>query len=268
MKRNEEIEEYIIEYLKMVNNISGELNIDNRLAIRALMNITDPKDLQDDFYNYQNDYLKSLLDEETITDSHKLLAVNKIAVNEGDMTLIKADAIINCANYTLEGCKSALHSCLDNSIHSFAGLQLRRDCKKITEKKEIKAGNCYITKGYNLPCKYIFHVIVNKPDEKITNEDKEVLKSCYLKALESADDYNCKTIVFPQMEFDGENYPVSIEAQIAYEVVTNYLNNHKDSDIEKVIFNVSNSYAYSIYEKVIQNKGKLNNFKLNKNLVK
>lgn len=265
MKRMNEIEEILIEYLKSLNNIESDINLENRLAIRALMNISDPTELSDEYYKYQDEYLQTLLKDENVVDSKKISILNnKMCIYDGDITLIKADAIVNCANHTLCGCKTPLHSCLDNRVHAFSGLQLRRDCLKISSKKEIKSGSCYPTKGYNLPCKYVFHVVLDNLEDEITDSNKETLKNCYLSALNEADNYNCKYIVFPQMEFDGDNYPVSVEAEIAYKTVKEYLDNNKDSEIEKVIFCVNNSYAYSIYEKVLLNKGMLNKYKLNK----
>lgn len=252
-----EVEDFLIEYLKRINDIKNDLNMDNRLVIRGLMNITDTDSLNDEFYKYQDEYLQELLSMESVTDAKYIKSEGKIAVTSVNMTLIKADAIVNCANFTLEGCKTPLHACLDNEIHSFAGLQLRRDCKKIARSKEITKGNCYITKGYNLPCKFIFHIIVNDVRETITEEDKQVLKSCYNKALEQADNYNLKTIVFPSIEFDGEGYPVNAEAMIAYNSVKKYFEVHPESEIEKVVFNVNSSYAYDVYSKIIKNNGKI-----------
>ena len=164
MGRNKTNEEYLIKYLQEYNEAMGDLNVDNRIAIRALMNITNPDNLSNTFYEKQDDYLKSLLLEEeennNLVNAKDIEVINKMGVcDKGDMTLIKADAIVNCANYTLEGCKELLHDCIDNAVHSFAGLQLRRDMKKITSKYDVKAGDTFISKGDNLPCKYIIHTV-------------------------------------------------------------------------------------------------------------
>lgn len=272
MSRNEIIEEYLIKYLKEYNDTIGVLDIDNRIAIRALMNITNPDTLTDEFYKKQDIYLKSLLEEEE--SNNNLLDVKNVTVNnkigicdKGDMTLVKADVIVNCANYTLEGCKELLHDCIDNAVHSFAGLQLRRDMKKIASKYNVTAGSTYISKGYNLPCKYIIHAVLGPISDEPTKEEDELLSKIYYDCLMKAADYNCKSIVFPLMELDGDIYPVSKQARIAYDAVSRYFKDNKDSDLQKVIFNVNGSYAFDIFRKVINNNGSLNNLKLNKKIV-
>ena len=272
MGRNKTNEEYLIKYLQEYNETMGALNVDNRIAIRALMNITNPDNLSNTFYEKQDDYLKSLLLEEeennNLVNAKDIEVINKMGVcDKGDMTLIKADAIVNCANYTLEGCKELLHDCIDNAVHSFAGLQLRRDMKKITSKYDVKAGDTFISKGYNLPCKYIIHGVLTPISDEPTIEEEKVLYKIYYDSLQKADDYNCKNIVFPLMEFDGDVYPISLQAKIAYEVVIKYFNQHEDSDLKKVIFNVNGSYAYNIFKNIIKNNGSISSLKLNKNYV-
>ena len=210
------LEQYLIDYLMEVNNIEEKLYLAEPLAIRALMNITVDTDLTDEFYEKQDEYLKELLDSEEVISSKKIKPLdNKLCLYQGDITLIKADVLVNPANYTLIGSTEPLHDSIDSQIHSFAGLQLRRDCKKIISRlnREINPGECFVTKGYNLPVKYIIHAlgpVVN--NESNINELQEVIKLCYKNCLEIADGYNCKSIVIPPISTEEFGYPTDLQA--------------------------------------------------------
>lgn len=129
---------WCIEYLKKYNNITYDLKLPDLEALKALENITMPDNLSDEFYDNQDKVLQEILKTKNIVDINNL-SFNKdnIALYKGDITLINADAIVNAANEKLLGCFIPLHKCIDNAIHSYAGLQVRRDLLKVMENKKM-----------------------------------------------------------------------------------------------------------------------------------
>lgn len=129
---------WCIEYLKKYNNITYDLKLPDLEALRALENITMPDNLSDEFYDNQDKVLQEILKTKNIVDINNL-SFNKdnIALYKGDITLINADAIVNAANEKLLGCFIPLHKCIDNAIHSYAGLQVRRNLLKVMENKKM-----------------------------------------------------------------------------------------------------------------------------------
>jgi len=152
-------EEFLISYLKKVNGIPNDLNMKSPESIRALMNITMPFSLSEEYYLRQDEYLQQRLKSKTIIDVKEF--PNQISLYRGDITLLKADGIVNACNSKLLGCFSPLHGCIDNAIHSYAGLQVRRDCLKMMQEQghDEANGQCKITSGYNLPSSFIFHTV-------------------------------------------------------------------------------------------------------------
>lgn len=143
---------------------------------------------------------------------------------KGDISLLKVDAIVNAANSALLGCFFPLHECIDNVIHSNAGIQLRLECKKIIDgqKAPEKTGLAKITSAYNLPSKYVIHTvgpIINGP---LTEDDCRLLSSCYLSCLKLADLHKLKSIAFCCISTGVYNFPNDIAANIAVDTVTEY----------------------------------------------
>ena len=255
MIRNYELN--LIDYLKEYNNIDENLALENKLAIRALMNITNPKDLDEEFYEMQDSYLKGLLEFSDLADAEELPMIEeKTALWNGDITLIKADVIVNSACPNLEGSYEPLHMSNDNAIHSFAGLQLRRDCIKLIQEQgfDEEVGKCKVTKGYNLPCEYIFHTVTPRISEEVTKEDEDNLKKCYLSCLRRMEVVNCKTICFPLLASIEYNFPIDLEIKIAVDTVRKYISDNKDTVIEKVVFCASNYYEEEEFERYLTKK--------------
>ena len=151
--------EWCIEYLKEYNKIEKLPNIPPREVFRALENVTMPEDLSEEYYKKEERVLKTILSEKTVTDVDTFK--DGISVFKGDITLLKADAIVNACNSKMLGCFVPGHHCIDNAIHSFAGLKVRRDMMKIMQKQghDEKNGECKVTSAYCLPSKYIFHTV-------------------------------------------------------------------------------------------------------------
>ena len=235
---------WCIDYLKNFNeqntiNVSYDFN-----TFRALLNVTMPEDLSDEFYKRQDNVLKSVLSEKNIIDSSDF--ENGISLYRGDITLIKADAIVNAANSSLLGCFIPLHSCIDNAIHSFAGLEVRRDLLKVRKEQnhDEKCGGCKVTPSYNLPSRYIFHTVGPVYSGKAENEID--LRNCYLSCLEKADEMNLKSIVFPSISTGVFGFPIEKASKIAIGTVCNYLCT-TNKNIKKVIFDVFSENDEKIY---------------------
>lgn len=264
--KNTEIDFLINELISKNERIDNNMEIpdnydEKRKLLRALMNTQTPVQLSDEFYEIQdrilidetnNKDLVSWEDIETISQNPNEID-SKIALWQGDITYLKADAIVNAANSQMLGCFIPLHNCIDNQIHSAAGFQLRMDCYKIMQNQghEEANGNAKITSAYNLPSKYVIHTVGpaipygREPDE---NEIRE-LESCYQSCLELADEHELKSIAFCSISTGVFNFPKDQASKLAIETVRNYLKNNQNTNLEKIIFNTFSDEATEIYRK-------------------
>jgi len=236
-----------ISYLLKANGIE-DINYNSKeKKLRALMNITMPNSLPNDYYECQDYVLRSWLNQKEIIDVNNFKYINNMTIYKGDITLLKADAIVNACNEYLLGCFIPLHSCIDNAIHSFGGLQIRRDLMKLMKHKSYEEnGKCEVTKGYNLPSKYIFHTVGPKVSYMVTEKDEEDLKNCYLSCLSEALKMNLNTIVFCSISTGLYNFPISLASYIAIETVKEFQIKNKTN--LKIVFNVFSEKDYIIYE--------------------
>ena len=171
---------WCIEYLKKINDIKDDLD-DSFTTFRALLNITMPTNLSDEFYQKQDKVLKDILSNKEIIDVKSF--PHGVSLYKGDITHIKADAVVNACNSQMLGCFVPGHHCIDNAIHSFAGLQVRRDMLEIMNKQghEEENGQVKVSNGYNLPAKYIFHTV--GPIYSGMHRDETDLANCYYSCL-------------------------------------------------------------------------------------
>lgn len=239
---------WCIEYLKRYNGIERLPAISNAEVFRALSNVTMPRDLSEEFYKRQDDALKSILAEKNITDVANF--ADGITIYKGDITLIKADAIVNACNDKMLGCFVPGHHCIDNAIHSFAGLQLRRDMMKIMDRQghDEPNGDCKVTLGYNLPAKYVFHTV--GPIYSGKKQDETDLANCYLSCLRKADEMKLDSIVFCCLSTGVFGYPNDKAAEIAVKQVKEFLAK-ENKNLKKIIFNVFLEKDYVIYKKLL-----------------
>ncbi len=244
---------WCIDYLKDYNQIKSFFNINDFNTFRSLMNITLPYSLSEEFYLKQDQIIKEELNKKEIIDVNNLSYHNNIALYKGDITLLKADVIVNACNEKLLGCFVPLHHCIDNAIHSYAGLQLRRDLMMIMEKQnhDEENGKCKVTKGYNLNVKYIFHTVGPKINNKITKQDKIDLQNCYLSCLNKLKEMNLTNIVFPCISTGIYGFDKNKAYEIAYKTVSKFIDKNKDI---KVIFNVFDNENYLLYKNKIGQK--------------
>ena len=239
---------WCIDYLKKYNHINQNLEY-NWPTLRALLNITMPYDLSDEFYNKQDEVIKDIISKKEIFDVATLN--NGISLYKGDITLIKADAIVNACNSKLLGCFVPGHHCIDNAIHSFAGLEVRRDLTKVMKEQgyDEPNGRCKVTKAYNLPSKYIFHTV--GPVYSGSKQDNIDLELCYLSCLVTADKMKLDSIVFCSLSTGIFGFPIEKASEIAIKTVKKYLES-ENKNIKKVIFNLFSDGDYDVYDRKIK----------------
>ena len=220
--------------------------------LRSLMNIRMPAPISDEYIEIESEYLKEETAAKGITRLADLTPVEEgIYLWQGDITTLECDAIVNAANSALLGCFQPLHNCIDNCIHTFAGLRLRNKCAEIMQKQghEEPTGKAKITPAYNLPCKYVMHTVGPIVNGRLTAKHEELLASCYKSCLTRAEENGLGSIAFCCISTGVFGFPQQRAAQIAVQTVRDYkVNTH--SNIE-VIFNVFKDEDYNIYRELL-----------------
>lgn len=226
---------------------------EQRALLRALMNVRIPKGINGEFIKVQNEYLQDETKRKGIVDIDDLEPIkNRIYLWQGDITTLRCDAIVNAANSGMTGCYVPNHRCIDNCIHSFAGIQLRLECDEIMKKQGHgePTGEAKITNSYNLPCKYIIHTVGPIINGKLTSEDCDLLESCYKSCLELASKNNLESIAFCCISTGEFHFPNDKAAQIAVKTVEEFMK--KETGLKKVIFNVFKYMDKEIYRKLLK----------------
>ncbi|KMZ53853.1 protein-ADP-ribose hydrolase [Dorea sp. D27] len=267
MDREEKIE-YLIDQLLAENpgyaSIPKPVDMqEKRRLLRSLMNVRFPGPVSPEVLNVQDKLLQEELDEKGVVDVRKLPVIgdeypcteiknaDRIILWQGDITRLRADAVVNAANSQLMGCFVPCHGCIDNAIHSAAGLQLRNECAKIMEEQghEEPAGKAKITAGYNLPAGHVIHTVGPIVGGKVTNQQIEQLKSCYESCLKLAERHSLKSIAFCCISTGEFHFPNKLAAEIAIHVIDKYLST---SNVERVVINVYKNDDYNIYKKIFR----------------
>lgn len=223
--------------------------------LRALMNVRPPKPISQQFLQVQDEYLSEEVKKNGITESADLSATGfdrRISLWRGDITTLKVDGIVNAANSGMTGCYRPLHNCIDNIIHSKAGIQLRLKCHEIMQKQgfEEPTGSAKITPAYNLPCKYVLHTVGPIVQGNLTDSHRKQLKSCYTSCLELAETSGLQSIAFCNISTGVFMFPKREAAEIAIATVSEFLDGH--DGIKKVIFNVFDIENYDIYRSLLE----------------
>ena len=219
--------------------------------LRALFNIRLPKEASNEFLKIQDEYLQEEIAKKGITDYRLLTPIKKgIYLWQGDITTLCCDAIVNAANSQMLGCFYPNHGCIDNAIHSYAGIQLRLACAKLMFQQghEEATGKAKITPAFNLPSKYILHTVGPIITNELTKSDCEKLRSCYNSCLKLASKKGLNSIAFCCISTGEFHFPNDIAAKIAIQTVYEY---QKDHEIE-VIFNVFTKTDYDIYANLLR----------------
>lgn len=226
--------------------------IGQRQLLRGLMNVRLPHNISKEFLNIQDSYLQEETENKQIADVNTLIPVqNGIYIWQGDITSLCCDAIVNAANSGMTGCYVPNHRCIDNCIHSFAGIQLRLDCAEIMRKQgyEEPTGKAKITSAYNLPCRYILHTVGPIISRRVTDRDCELLESCYRSCLELAAENELESVAFCCISTGEFHFPNDKAAEIAVNTVKKFL--EQKTSVKKVVFNVFKDIDKDIYRKLL-----------------
>ena len=228
--------------------IPADINSQRQL-LRGLMNIRAPQRMDAEFLKTQDEYLQAETAAKGITDIDDLTPVQSgLYLWQGDITTLKCDAIVNAAN---SGCYIPNHRCIDNAIHTFAGVELRLACAELMEQQGYPepTGQAKITPAFNLPCRYVLHTVGPIIDGRVTKKDKELLASCYRSCLELATENNLESVAFCCISTGEFHFPNEQAAQIAVETVKQFMN--RKTSVKKVIFNVFKDMDKEIYARLL-----------------
>lgn len=225
---------------------------EQRELLRGLMNIRRPQRISSDFLQVQDEYLKSETVDKGVTDIADLQPVQPgLYIWQGDITTLKCDAIVNAANSGLTGCYIPNHRCIDNAIHTFAGIELRLACQELMQRQGYPepTGQAKITPAFNLPCRYVLHTVGPIVDGRVTERDEELLASCYLSCLELAAENGLESVAFCCISTGEFHFPNERAAEIAVKNVKDFMT--EQASVRKVIFNVFKSTDKEIYERLL-----------------
>ena len=225
-----------------------------RRLLRALMNVRPPAPIDPDWLALQDAFLQEEARQRGIVDAAALPAVPsdpRLVLWQGDMTRLRADAVVNPANPALLGCFHPCHDCLDNILHSAAGLQLRQACHALMEAQgsEEPPGRAKVTPGYNLPARYVLHTVGPIVDAPLNAAHRRALASCYRACLEAAEEAGCRSVAFCCISTGVYRFPSQEAAEIAVAAVREALPLHPT--IERVIFNVFKDMDLRIYRRLL-----------------
>ena len=229
---------------------------DQWLLLRGLFNVRPPMPASDEFLRVQGELLREMTREKGITDVESLepcIRDSRLILWRGDITTLRVDAITNAANSQMLGCFRANHGCIDNIEHTMAGIEMRLACNELMQAQghEEPTGRAKITSGYNLPAKYVLHTVGPIVTGRLTQEHKRLLASCYKSCLELASKNLCASVAFCCISTGVFMFPKDKAADIAVATVLEYLNTHRDSPVQKVIFNVFTDEDYRIYDSIL-----------------
>lgn len=243
-----------------------QIEAEKKNLIRSLMNIRMPKKLPDELAALQDDYLQKELEEKGIVALADIPTIKeqfeskvpfgeKISIWQGDITRLKIGAIVNAANSQMLGCFVPCHRCIDNAIHSAAGMQLRKECSHIMNSRRMKYGRNYeeptgtatLTSAYNLPCDYVIHTVGPICYDGLNDALCRDLQNCYENVLKCCVENNIRSVAFCCISTGEFHFPNEEAAEIAWKTVTAFLEKHSDF-MDRVVFNVFTDRDREIYE--------------------
>lgn len=225
---------------------------EQKLLLRALLNVRPPVPASPDFLRVQDAYLQEKLADQGVTDADALDELRPgICLWRGNITTLKCDAIVNAANSALLGCFCPNHGCIDNAIHTYAGIQLRLACNDIMANQghEEAVGTAKITPAFNLPSRYVLHTVGPFVQSRVTQRDRELLASCYRACLDLADRQGLRSVAFCCISTGGFHFPGELAAHIAIQIVGEHEAVRQNRI--KVIFNVFKEQDESIYRRLL-----------------
>ena len=224
-----------------------------KILLRGLMNVRRPARIGTEFLQVQDEYLQGETAAKGVTDIADLTPIQSgLYLWQGDITTLRCDAIVNAANSGMTGCYIPNHRCIDNAIHTYAGVELRLACEELMEQQGYPepTGQAKITPAFNLPCRYVLHTVGPIINGCVTKEDKELLASCYRSCLELAAENKLESVAFCCISTGEFHFPNELAAEIAVATVKEFLK--KQTSVKKVIFNVFKDLDKTIYEKLLR----------------
>ncbi|MBP5298317.1 MAG: protein-ADP-ribose hydrolase [Lachnospiraceae bacterium] len=232
---------------------------EKRRILRSLMNIRMPGELREDVLRVQDEYLKERAAEKGVVQLSDIPVIRDgLSIWQGDITRLAVDAIVNAANSQMLGCFVPMHNCIDNCIHTFAGVQLRAECNRKMNNLRMRYGGNYeqptalpmITEGYNLPAKKVIHVVGPIVHGSLTKQHEELLTSCYKSCLNLAAENGVDSIAFCCISTGVFMFPNERAAEIAVDTVEGWLK--ENNSHMRVIFNVFKDEDLEIYRRLLQ----------------
>ncbi len=223
-----------------------------RQALRGLMNQRLPAPIDGEFLAVQDAYLRQATAEKGVTDIADLAPVEPgLYLWQGDITALRCDAIVNAANSGLTGCYIPGHNCIDNCIHTFAGIQLRLDCADIMARQghPEPTGRAKLTPAYNLPCRYVLHTVGPIVEDLPTAEDEALLRSCYRSCLDLARENGIRSVAFCCISTGVFRFPKDRAAAIAVDTVRAW--RAENGPDMAVLFNVHSRENYELYRALL-----------------
>ena len=255
-----------VRYRDMV--VPGDVESQRR-ALRSLMNIRMPGPMDADTLRLQDEYLAERAREKGIVRIEDIPTVkeaygsrrpfaDRLSIWQGDITRLAADAIVNAANSQMLGCFVPMHTCIDNCIHTFAGVQLRAACDRQMSALREKYGQDYeqptavpmLTEAYNLPAKKVIHVVGPIVEWGLTAALEADLANCYINTLDMCRENGLRSVAFCCISTGVFRFPNDRAAEIAVGSVTDWLSGHS-GDMDRVIFNVFKDADKALYEKLL-----------------
>lgn len=270
----EERLDYLVKKFKEDSIQYRNLEVDNtyeskRMALRGMMNVRMPREMEQHIVKVQDEFLTiearekgivTLDDIKTIKEQYGSVHPfgNKISIWQGDITRIGADAIVNAANSQMLGCFVPGHGCIDNAIHSAAGIELRAECNQIMSQKKMKFGPQYeeptgqaiLTKGYNLPAQYVIHTVGPIVWYGLTGMLRNHLRNCYWNVLKCCMEHQIRSVAFCCISTGEFHFPNDEAAKIAVETVTSVLEEN-ESKFDRIIFNVFKDLDKEYYQALL-----------------
>lgn len=225
---------------------------DQKTLLRSLLNIRMPRPVSDAFLAVQDAYLQEEIRQKGITSLDDLSPVRPdLYIWQGDITTLRCDAIVNAANSRMLGCFVPGHGCVDNAIHTFAGVQLRAACADQMRRSDRPraADGAMITPGFNLPCRFVLHTVGPIVQDRVTHRDMEQLAACYRSCLDLAEQHGVTSLAFCCISTGEFHFPNHQAAEIAIRAVTAYKEQTRSQ--MKVIFNVFKKIDWSIYRQLL-----------------
>ena len=273
-KKQEERLDYLLEAFKKDSLWYKDLEVgedyqEKRRALRSLMNIRMPGAMAPEVLEVQDEFLREEAAEKGIVTLEEIPTAarqygsrksfgDKISVWQGDITRLQVGAIVNAANSQMLGCFHPCHGCIDNAIHSAAGIELREACSQYMEHRKVQYGKEYeeptgravLTEGYNLPAEYVIHTVGPIVYGSLTEKLKEDLRNCYKNILKCCVEHGIRSVAFCCISTGEFHFPNDEAARIAVAEVRKYLEKHQE-DFDRVIFNVFKDVDRELYEVLV-----------------